>query len=71
MAKLKPYRESPAATPPANLLPQIATALRVSIDELCGVDAKRRPVKQDGDSRLRQRLLAIEKLAVAEKRQVL
>jgi transcriptional regulator with XRE-family HTH domain len=65
------YYESPAATPPANLLPQIALALGVSIDELFGVGAKRRLVKQDGDSRLRRRLLAIEKLAVAEKRQVL
>lgn len=65
------YYESPAATPPANLLPQIAAALGVSIDELFGVGAKRRLVKQDGDSRLRRRLLAIEKLDVADKRQVL
>lgn len=65
------YYESPAATPPANLLPQIAAALGVTIDELFGVGAKRRLVKQDGDSRLRRRLLAIEKLDVAEKRQVL
>ena len=34
-------------------------------------DGLRRLVKQDRDSRLRRRLLAIEKLAVAEKRQVL
>jgi len=65
------YCESPAATPPANLLPQIAAAQGVSIDELFGVGAKRRLVKQDGDTRLRRRLLAIEKLGVAEKRQVL
>lgn len=65
------YYESPAATPPANLLPQIAAALGVSIDELFGMGAKRRLVKQDGDSRLRRRLLAIEKLDVADKRQVL
>ena len=65
------YYESPAATPPANLLPQIAAALGVSIDELFGVGAKRRLVKQDGDSRLRRRLLANEKLDVADKRQVL
>ncbi len=65
------YYESPAVTPPANLLPQIAAALGVSIDDLFGVGTKRRLVKQDGDSRLRRRLLAIEKLAVAEKRQVL
>jgi transcriptional regulator with XRE-family HTH domain len=65
------YYESPTATPPANLLPQIATALGVSIDEMFGVGNKRRLVKQDGDSRLRRRLLAIEKLDVADKRQVL
>jgi transcriptional regulator with XRE-family HTH domain len=64
------YYESPAATPPANLLPQIAAALGVTIDELFGV-SKRRLAKQDGDSRLRRRLLAIEKLDVADKRQVL
>jgi len=66
------YYESPDATPPANLLPQIATALGVSIDALFGREApKRRLAKQDGDSRLRRRLLAIEKLEAADKRQVL
>jgi transcriptional regulator with XRE-family HTH domain len=65
------YYESPNATPPACLLPAIATALGVSIDELFGRTVKRRLVKQEGDSRLRRRLLAIEKLDVAEKRQVL
>ncbi|HEX8988228.1 MAG TPA: helix-turn-helix transcriptional regulator [Rhodocyclaceae bacterium] len=65
------YYESPNATPPSNLLPSIATALGVSIDELFGRSTKRRLVKQEGDSRLRRRLLAIEKLDVAEKRQVL
>lgn len=65
------YYESPQSTPPANLLPQIATALGVTIDELFGRGAKRRLVKQEGDSRLRRRLLAIEKLGVADKRQVL
>jgi transcriptional regulator with XRE-family HTH domain len=65
------YYESPNATPPAHLLPQIATALGVSIDELFGRPTKRRLVKQDGDSRLRRRLLAIEKLDATEKRQVL
>ncbi len=65
------YYESPNATPPANLLPQLATVLGVSIDDLFGRAAKRRLAKQDGDSRLRRRLLAIEKLDVTEKRQVL
>lgn len=65
------YYESPAATPPANLLPQIAAALGVTIDEMFGRSATRKLVKQEGDSRLRRRLLAIEKLDLAEKRQVL
>lgn len=65
------YYESPAATPPAHLLPQIAAALGVLIDDLFGVGCRRRPVKQDGDRRLRRRLMAIEKLDVAKKRQVL
>ena len=65
------YYESPNASPPANLLPKIATALGVSIDALFGKPAKLRLAKQEGDSRLRRRLLQIEKLDVAEKRQVL
>lgn len=65
------YYESPNASPPANLLPRIAAALGITIDELFGRTPKRRLAKQDGDSRLRRRLLAIEKLDVAEKRQVL
>jgi len=65
------YYESPDATPPANLLAQIASALGISIDELFGRTTKRRLVKQEGDSRLRRRLLAIEKLDLVEKRQVL
>lgn len=69
--RMMAYYESPNATPPANLLPAIATALGVSIDDLFGRTPKRRLVKQDGDSRLRRRLLAIEKLDVTEKRQVL
>ena len=65
------YYESPAATPPANLLPQIATVLGVTIDEMFGRSAKRKLAKQEGDSRLRRRLLAIDKLDVTDKRQVL
>lgn len=65
------YYESPNANPPSSLLPSIAATLGVSIDELFGRPAKRRLAKQDGDSRLRRRLLAIEKLDVSERRQVL
>lgn len=65
------YYESPGAMPPASLLPAIANAFGVSIDELFGRPIKRKLVKQEGDSRLRRRLLAIEKLDVSERRQVL
>ena len=54
------------------MLPAIAKALGVSIDALYGHDVpKRKLAKQEGDSRLRRRLLAVEKLGTAEKRQVL
>lgn len=64
------YYESPTATPPANLLPQIAATLGVTIDELFGI-AQRDQSRQDGDNRLRQRLLAIKELDVADQRQVI
>jgi transcriptional regulator with XRE-family HTH domain len=70
--RMMAYYESPAATPPAQLLPAIAQVLSVSIDDLYGRSApKKRLAKLEGDSRLRRRLLAIEKLGTAEKRQVL
>ena len=66
------YYEAPDAQPPAHLLPGIAKALGVSIDDLYGrAPLKKRLAKQEGDSRLRRRLLAIEKLEPNEKRQVL
>lgn len=65
------YYESPQAAPPATLLPQIAATLGISIDELFGRVTRRRLAKQEGDSRLRRRLLAIEKLDTTDKRQVL
>ena len=63
--------ESLQAAPAATLLPSIANAPRVSIDELFGRTVKRRLPKQGSDSRLRRRLLAIEKLEPVEKHQVL
>lgn len=66
------YYEQPDVTPPAHLLPGIAQMLGVSIDTLYGHQVpKRKLAKQEGDSRLRRRLLAIEKLGATEKRQVL
>ena len=66
------YYEQPDVTPPAHLLPGIAQMLGVSIDALYGRSAPARKLaKQEGDSRLRRRLLAVEKLGTTEKRQVL
>ena len=66
------YYEHPEAMPPAHLLPAIAQALGVTMEELHGRSApKRKLAKQEGDSRLGRRLLAIEKLDATEKRQVL
>ena len=70
--RMMAYYESPGATPPAHLLPHIATALGVSIDALYGqAPQPKRLAKQERDSRLRRRLLAIEKLETNDKRQVL
>jgi transcriptional regulator with XRE-family HTH domain len=66
------FYEQPEATSPAHLLPAMAEALGVSIDELYGrAPAKKRLAKEGRDSRLRRRLLAIERLDPNEKRQVL
>ena len=45
------YYKRPQTTPPANLLPQIATVLGVTIDEMFGRSAKRKLAKQEGESR--------------------
>ena len=66
------YYEHPEAMPPAHLLPAIAQALGVSLDDLYGrTPPRKRLAKQEGDSRLRRRLLAIEKLETNDKRQLL
>ena len=66
------YYESVGATLSAHLLPAIAKALGVSIDALYRHQVpKPKLAKQEGDSRLRCRLLAVGKLGTAEKRQVL
>jgi hypothetical protein len=63
-------RESPAAHPPANLLPAIARALGVSIEALLGTETAKRKTKAV-DTRMQRRLQQIEKLPPQEKRQVL
>jgi len=64
------YYEAPGAQPPAHLLPQMAQALGVGVDELLGAAPVRR-TKKIGNSRLERRLQQIEKLPPQEKRQVL
>ena len=64
------YYEAPDAHPPAHLLPQMAQVLGVSVDVLLGVIPPRRP-KKLATNRLERRLMEIEKLDTAEKRQII
>jgi hypothetical protein len=64
------YYESPTAHPPSNLLPSMAAALGVSVDTLLGVETSKRRAKAT-DTRLARRLLDVEKLDTAERRQLI
>lgn len=68
--RMMAYYESPAAHPPANLLPAIARSLGVSIDALLGVETAKRKTKAV-DTRMQRRLQQLEKLDPAERRQLL
>lgn len=63
------YYETESAHPPASLLVELSQALKVSTDELLGVN----PIKKDKqpDSRLLRRMQKIEKLDASTKRQVI
>jgi transcriptional regulator with XRE-family HTH domain len=66
------YYESPRAHPPPALLPALAKALGVSVEQLLGVVT----VKANGrarvrDSRLWRRFAQIEKLSPAERKPIL
>lgn len=64
------YYETQSAYPPATLLPHLARALGMTVDELLGT----KPLPQSrkpANSRLQRRLQQIEKLNAKEKRQVL
>lgn len=63
------YYEAPAASPPAHLLPRMATVLGVSVDELLGTRPPRR-IKLVAANRLERRLLEIEKLDARARRQI-
>lgn len=64
------YYEGQTEHPPGSLLPTLAQALGVTIDELMGVTPIRKAAKT-GSSRLQRRLAQIEKLDAREKRQIL
>lgn len=68
--RMMPYYESPAAYPPANLLPVMAKTLGVTVDALLGLETSKRRAKAT-DTRLARRLMEIEKLDVRQKRQVM
>lgn len=64
------YYETQAEPPPSTLLPDLARVLKVSVDELLGVEPLRKKPRLP-DSRVLRRLQQIEALDPAEKRQVL
>jgi transcriptional regulator with XRE-family HTH domain len=64
------YYEGQTEHPPGSLLPTLAKALGVTIDELMGVTPIRKAAKA-GSSRLQRRVAQIEKLDAREKRQIL
>jgi transcriptional regulator with XRE-family HTH domain len=64
------YYEKQAQYPPTHVLPPLAKALGVSVDQLLGIEQ----VKTDGknkDMRLWRRFKQIEKLNVKEKRKIM
>lgn len=64
------YYEGETEHPPSALLPALATALRVTTDELLGATPLRRKAPK-ADSRLQRRMQQIEKMHPKGKRQVL
>lgn len=64
------YYETQAEPPPSTLLPELARVLKVSVDELLGLEPLKKKPRLP-DSRVLRRLQQIESLEPAEKRQVL
>jgi transcriptional regulator with XRE-family HTH domain len=64
------YYEAPTAHPPANLLPDMARALGISVDELLGTAPIKR-AKRSTSSRLHRRIQEIEKLDARARRQIM
>ena len=63
------YYETESDHPPTNMLVGLATALKVSTDELLGIKAPKK--NKQPDLRIMRRLQQIEKLGSSKKRQVL
>lgn len=61
--RMMTYYEREAAKPPAHVLPQIADALKISVDELLGIRAVRNDPGPPRRSRLWRKLREIEKLS--------
>jgi transcriptional regulator with XRE-family HTH domain len=64
------YYETESEHPPANLLVDLAQALKVSTDELLGVKPLKKKARQP-DSRVLRRIQQIENLDPTTKRQVI
>ena len=64
------YYERQTAHPPTTLLPAIATALRITTDELLGQAPVKR-IAKSRDTRLERRLQQIERLDPTEQRQIM
>ena len=64
------YYETQAEPPPSTLLPELARVLKVSVDELLGLEPLKKKPRLP-DSRVLRRLQQIEGLEPSEKRQVL
>lgn len=64
------YYEVQSDHPPTTLLPALATALKISTDELLGVAPARR-VAKPRNTRLERRIQEIDKLDVRKKRQIM
>ncbi len=64
------YYETQAEPPPSTLLPELARVLKVSVDELLGLEPLKKKPRLP-DSRVLRRVQQIETLEPSEKRQVL
>lgn len=65
------YYEGETQHPPTTILPRLAQALGVSVDELLNGNGRREAPPRPMNSRLQRKLQELEKLGAKEKRQAL